>query len=88
MTESSGNKNNKLKSCLQFLTVVAGIILASAASSFLRFRYDLTEDKRFTLSASTLRVLNHLKNDIYIQVYLDGEIPIPLKRLEVSRGYA
>ena len=86
MTESSGNKNNKLKSCLQFLTVVAGIILASAASSFLRFRYDLTEDKRFTLSASTLRVLNHLKNDIYIQVYLDGEIPIPLKRLKRSVG--
>jgi len=86
MTESSGNKNNKLKSCLQFLTVVAGIILASAASSFLRFRYDLTEDKRFTLSASTHRVLNHLKNDIYIQVYLDGEIPIPLKRLKRSVG--
>jgi gliding-associated putative ABC transporter substrate-binding component GldG len=86
MTESSGNKNNKLKSCLQFLTVVAGIILASAASSFLRFRYDLTEDKRFTLSASTHRVLNHLKNEIYIQVYLDGEIPIPLKRLKRSVG--
>ena len=86
MTESSGNKNNKLKSCLQFLTVVAGIILASAASSFLRFRYDLTEDKRFTLSASTQRVLNHLKNEIYIQVYLDGEIPIPLKRLKRSVG--
>jgi gliding-associated putative ABC transporter substrate-binding component GldG len=86
MTESSGNRNNKLKNSLQFLTVVAGIILVSAASSFLRFRYDLTEDKRFTLSASTHRVLNHLKNDIYIQVYLDGEIPIPLKRLKRSVG--
>jgi len=86
MTETSGNKNIKLKGWLQFLTVIAGIILVSAAGSFLRFRYDLTEDKRFTLSASTHRVLNHLKNDIYIQVYLDGEIPIPLKRLKRSVG--
>ena len=86
MTETSGNKNIKLKSWLQFLTVIAGIILVSTISSFLRFRYDLTEDKRFTLSASSHRVLNHLKNDIYIQVYLDGEIPIPLKRLKRSVG--
>jgi ABC-2 type transport system permease protein len=86
MTETSGNKNIKLKSWLQFLTVIAGIILVSTISSFLRFRYDLTEDKRFTLSASTHLVLNHLKNDIYIQVYLDGEIPIPLKRLKRSVG--
>jgi ABC-2 type transport system permease protein len=86
MTETSGNKNIKLKGWLQFLIVISGIILVSTASSFLRFRYDLTEDKRFTLSASTHRVLNHLKNDIYIQVYLDGEIPIPLKRLKRSVG--
>jgi gliding-associated putative ABC transporter substrate-binding component GldG len=55
-------------------------------SSFLRLRYDLTEDKRFTLSEPTRHVLSHLKNDIYIQVYLDGEIPIPLKRLKRSVG--
>jgi gliding-associated putative ABC transporter substrate-binding component GldG len=75
-----------LKSWLQLLTAVAGIILISVVSSFLRLRYDLTEDKRFTLSEPTRHVLSHLKNDIYIQVYLDGEIPIPLKRLKRSVG--
>lgn len=84
MTGTSDKINIKLKSWLQLLTVIAGIILASTASSFLRLRYDLTEDKRFTLSESTHRVLKQLKNDIYIQVYLDGEIPIPLKRLKRS----
>jgi ABC-2 type transport system permease protein len=86
MTETSVNKNIKLKIWLQFLSIITGIILLSTAGSFLRFRYDLTEDKRFTLSEPTHRVLNHLKNDIYIQVYLDGEIPIPLKRLKRSVG--
>jgi ABC-2 type transport system permease protein len=86
MTEITGNKRIKLKVWLQFLTAVAAIILVAIVSSFLRFRYDLTEDKRFTLSGPTRNVLSHLKNDIYIQVYLDGEIPIPLKRLKRSVG--
>ena len=86
MTEKTSDRGIKLKSWLQFLTVVAGIILVSVISSFLRFRYDLTEDKRFTLSRPTRQVLSHLKNDIYIQVYLEGEIPIPLKRLKRSVG--
>ena len=86
MAETTGNNGIKMRSWLQFFTTVAGIILISLASSFLRLRYDLTEDKRFTLSEPTRRVLSHLKNDIYIQVYLDGEIPIPLKRLKRSVG--
>jgi ABC-2 type transport system permease protein len=86
MAERTGDRGIKLKSWLQFLSVVAGIILVSVISSFLRFRYDLTEDKRFTLSRPTRQVLSHLKNDIYIQVYLEGEIPIPLKRLKRSVG--
>jgi ABC-2 type transport system permease protein len=86
MTEKTGDRGIKLKSWLQFLSIVAGIILVSVISSFLRFRYDLTEDKRFTLSRPTRQVLSHLKNDIYVQVYLEGEIPIPLKRLKRSVG--
>lgn len=78
------NKSIKARTWLQFLTMVAAIILVASSSSVLRFRYDLTEDKRFTLSEPTRHILNHLKNDIYIQVYLDGEIPIPLKRLKRS----
>jgi gliding-associated putative ABC transporter substrate-binding component GldG len=86
MTDKTGNKGFKLRNWLQFLTAVAGIILVASVSSFLRLRYDLTEDKRFTLSEPTRHVLSHLKNDIYIQVYLDGDIPIPLKRLKRSVG--
>src|SRR5674476_704424 len=85
MTDNS-NKTIRLRSWLQFLTTVAGIILLAAIGSLLRLRLDLTEDKRYTLSAPTKKVLEHLKNDIYIQVYLDGDIPIPLKRLKRSVG--
>jgi ABC-2 type transport system permease protein len=86
MTKKTGDNNVRLRSWLQLLTGVGIILLVSLVSSFLRFRYDLTEDKRFTLSAPTRHILNHLKNDIFIQVYLDGDIPIPLKRLKRSVG--
>jgi gliding-associated putative ABC transporter substrate-binding component GldG len=84
MTTPAGKKSLKTKSWFSFLTVIAGTILFVSAGSLVRLRLDLTEDKRFTLSAPTLNVLQHLKNDIFIQVYLDGEIPIPLKRLKRS----
>ena len=85
MTDNS-NKTIKFRSWLKFLTTVAGIILLAAIGSLLRLRLDLTEDKRYTLSNPTKKVLAGLKNDIYIQVYLDGDIPIPLKRLKRSVG--
>jgi ABC-2 type transport system permease protein len=79
------NDNNiRLKSWLQFILSVAGIILMVAAASFVRLRLDLTEDKRYTLSEPTRKILGNLKNDIYVQVYLDGEMPVPLKKLRRS----
>jgi len=84
MMNFTGNRSIQLKVWVHFLTVVAGILLLLSASSIIRLRLDLTEDKRFTLSGPSRNVLRHLKNDIFIQVYLDGEIPIPLKRLKRS----
>jgi ABC-2 type transport system permease protein len=81
--EIKGN-NLRFTGLLQFVAMIAGIILLVSASSLLRIRYDLTEDRRFTLSQPTKSVLKNLKNDIFIQVYLDGDIPIPLKRLKRS----
>ncbi|HEY5469937.1 MAG TPA: gliding motility-associated ABC transporter substrate-binding protein GldG [Bacteroidales bacterium] len=83
MTADS-NKNIKFRSCIQFFTVVAAIIILAYATSLIRLRLDLTEDSRYTLSKPTRKVLSGVKNDIYVQVYLDGDIPIPLKRLKRS----
>lgn len=66
-----------------FLTVASVSVIASAAVLF-NFRLDLTGDRRFSLSQPTKKILSGLRSDIYIQVYLDGDIPIPLKRLKRS----
>ncbi len=69
---------------MHFILLIAMIIVAASAVSVFNLRIDLTEDKRYTLSDPTTEILESIKNDIYIQVYLDGEIPIPLKRLKHS----
>jgi ABC-2 type transport system permease protein len=84
MAEITDNKNIRLKSWSRFIMTVSAIIIAAAAINSFHLRLDLTEDRRYTLSKPTLRVLDNVKNDIYIQVYLDGEMPIPLKRLRRS----
>jgi ABC-2 type transport system permease protein len=86
MKQLTFQNNIKLKSWLQFMTVAAGIVLIASAGSFLRLRLDLTQDKRYTLSGPTRKVLSSVKKDIYVQVYLDGEMPIPLKKLKRSAG--
>ena len=86
MKITSNKKSIKFRSWLQFITIVAMVVLVASASSLIRVRYDLTEDKRYTLSKPTRKILSAIKNDIYIQVYLDGEMPIPLKRLKRSVG--
>jgi ABC-2 type transport system permease protein len=86
MPENSKIKSIKAKSWLQFASAFLIALFIAIAGSFLRIRLDLTADKRFSLSQPTRKVLSKIKNDIYIQVYLDGEMPIPFKRLRRSVG--
>jgi ABC-2 type transport system permease protein len=74
----------KGKSRVKFLYTLIVLIVIASATMLIRFRADLTEDRRYTLSTPTKNILSGIKNDIFIQVYLDGEIPIPLKRLKRS----
>ena len=84
MEKASENKSIKLKSWIEYLSIIAAILIASIVLSLFNLRLDLTEDKRYTLSDPTKEILSGLKNDIFIQIYLDGDIPIPLKRLKRS----
>lgn len=84
MTEREDIRIIRKRSWIQFLLISTTLILLSYLVSFLRIRIDLTEEKRYTLSGVTHNILRDVKNDIYIQVYLDGEMPVPLKRLKRS----
>ena len=45
-------------------------------------RFDLTKEKRFTLSQSTKNLIDKLDDEVYITIFLDGELPLEYKRLQ------
>ena len=62
------------------LLAVIGI---NIVSSFLYHRFDLTEEKRYTLTSSTKKLLNGLDNNIEVEVYLTGkDLPAGIKILQ------
>lgn len=71
-------------SWIEFLAITTIVIFIALLSSFLRIRFDLTEDRRFTLSPQSREIVSGLKNDIYIQVWLDGDMPVEFKKLRRS----
>jgi ABC-2 type transport system permease protein len=74
-------ENIRSKSWLQFLSISGAVVLFVLVSSLLHIRLDLTGDHRYTLSEPTHKILSSLKNDIYIEVWLDGEMPVQFKKL-------
>ena len=84
MEQQNDNKNARLKCWIEYAGIVAAIILVASFFNLFNLRLDLTEDKRYTLSEPTKKILSEIENDIFIQVFLDGDIPIPLKRLKRS----
>ncbi|MCY7349150.1 MAG: gliding motility-associated ABC transporter substrate-binding protein GldG [Cytophagaceae bacterium] len=66
----------------QILLVVAALIGLNVLASFVFFRADLTEEKRYSLSEATERLLVNLDADVYVKIYLDGELPPGFQRLQ------
>jgi hypothetical protein len=76
------SKNNIFNHYLvQLLIVIAIIIFINIISSNIFERFDLTSEKRYTLSSSTQALLKNVDDIIYFRVYLDGEFPAGFKRL-------
>lgn len=48
----------------------------------IKFRIDLTQERRYTLSDSTMRILDSVQDPVVIEVYLDGEFPASFKQLQ------
>lgn len=68
----------KINISLVFL-LIAGLILASG---FFYKRFDLTSDKRYTLTESTRQVLKKIDEPMQIDVYLEGDFPADFKQLQ------
>ena len=70
------------KKDLTFLVVGLVIILMiNYIGSFAFERFDLTSEKRYTLSETSQGLAEKLDDIVYVKVYLEGEFPAGFKRL-------
>jgi ABC-2 type transport system permease protein len=70
------------KFILRFLLLVVLLAGVNWLASLIFFRWDLTEDKRYTISDATKQLLSNLDKNIIVNVYLSGDFPPGFERLE------
>jgi ABC-2 type transport system permease protein len=80
----TAKRSVKQNSIARFVLGVAILVLLNVISSFMFTRFDLTSEKRFTLSKPTKDMLKNLNDVVYAKVYLEGEFPSGFKRLRNS----
>jgi gliding-associated putative ABC transporter substrate-binding component GldG len=75
---TTSNKKN-LKS---LLIVIAILLVFNVISGYFFHRFDLTKDKRYTLSTTSLNIIKQVENPLYVKIYLQGDLPAEFKRLQ------
>ena len=77
------NNNSSISSEIKLLLISSvSIVLFNILSQFFFKRFDLTQDKRYTLSETTLNIIKDVESPLYIEVYLEGNFPPEFKRLQ------
>ncbi|HIF14136.1 MAG TPA: gliding motility-associated ABC transporter substrate-binding protein GldG [Bacteroidetes bacterium] len=78
------NSNTKNKNLIRFTLLVILLIIINVFSYEYFLKLDLTKEKRHSISNATIKLLEHLDDDVYIEVYLDGKLPAKYMRLRNS----
>ncbi|WP_224996445.1 gliding motility-associated ABC transporter substrate-binding protein GldG [Cesiribacter sp. SM1] len=82
-TQHSGTPK-KIEDLLWFGIGLMLLLILNVWASDNFFRIDLTEDKRYSITPATTAVLEELEDVVYVDVYLEGDVPAGFKRLQRS----
>lgn len=64
-----------------WIFLLAGLFVVNYIASVFHFRLDLTKEKRYTLSNTTIDLLHKLDDNVEIDVFLKGEFPSGFRQL-------
>lgn len=67
---------------LQLLLGLVTIIFINVLGYYFFVRVDLTEEKRYSLSVSTKKLLKEIDEVVFVRCYLDGDMPAEYKTLK------
>ncbi len=74
----------KIPGFIQILLILGILLFINILSQYFNTYLDFTEEKRFTLTEPTKKLIKDVKNVVYIQVLLEGNFPSGFKRLQQS----
>ena len=73
------NKNIK-----SVLFVIAILLIVNGIGNTFFYRFDLTQDHRYTLSKTSLNILKDVKEPLIVDVFLKGQFPGEFKKLQTE----
>jgi ABC-2 type transport system permease protein len=79
----SDNKKGRKVPVISTALSIAVILMFSFILSSFFYRFDLTSEKRYTLSAYSKSSLKNLKDIVYVKVYLDGDLNIQFSKMQL-----
>ena len=62
--------------------IILTLLLLMGTFGVFSKRFDLTQEKRYTLSEATIKVLESVKKPLTVTVYLDGDFPASFRQLQ------
>lgn len=64
------------------MLMLLAIVLVNTVSQYFFKRFDLTQDKRYSLNNASIEEVESLTDYVFIKVYLTGDMPADYKKLE------
>jgi ABC-2 type transport system permease protein len=77
-------RNKRFSELLRVILLLILVIVISSLLGLRGVKFDLTAEKRHSLTAATIAMLDTLPDDMYVRCYLHGEFPAGYKHLEQS----
>jgi ABC-2 type transport system permease protein len=84
ITAVSNVRSARRQSLMRFAFMLVILVSVNIISSFVFYRFDLTGEKRYSLSASSKEELNKMNDVMYVKIYLEGDLPPAFKKLRNS----
>jgi ABC-2 type transport system permease protein len=81
MPMTDKKKNIKRSNITGLFLGIVILLLVNIIAGFLFTRFDLTAEKRYSLSPATKKMLKGLKDEVLFKVYLEGDLPPGFRRL-------
>ena len=75
-------KSRKLGDYLFFANGIVLVVLINLLASHYFFRVDLTDEKRYSIKPQTHEILDNLEEEVYVEVYLEGELNAGFRRFQ------